>query len=57
MTNSASRRLNILCIMFKIIAFFIITLFALLYVTVGIENISLTATFHHEGRYEPIKLG
>ena len=30
-TACVSRRLNILCIMFKIIAFFLITLFALLY--------------------------
>ena len=36
MTTSVSRRLNILCIMFKIIAFFIIKLFSRLYVRVGI---------------------
>jgi len=36
--NNVSRRLNILCIhvMFHIIAFFIITMFARLYVRVGI---------------------
>ena len=39
MTTSVSRRLNILCIMFKVIEFFIITQFARLYVRVGIlEN-------------------
>jgi len=36
MLTTVSRRLNILCIMFKIIAFFLIMLFALLYVRVGI---------------------
>jgi hypothetical protein len=36
MRTTVSRRLNILCIMFKIIAFFLIMLFALLYVRVGI---------------------
>jgi len=36
MTTSVPRKLNILCIMFKIIAFFIITLFARLYVRVDI---------------------
>ena len=36
MRTSVSRRLNILCIMFKIIAFFIIMLFNRLYVRVGI---------------------
>ena len=36
MTTSVSPRLNIFCIMFKIIAFFIITLFARLYARVGI---------------------
>jgi len=36
MATLVSGRLNILYIMFKIIAFFIITLFALLYVRVGI---------------------
>jgi len=36
MTTSVSRRLNILYIMFKIIAFFMITLVARLYVRVGI---------------------
>ena len=36
MTNSMSWRLNILCKMFKVIALFIITLFTLLYVWVGI---------------------
>jgi hypothetical protein len=35
MTTSLSQRLNISYIMFKIIAFFIITLFAQLYVWVG----------------------
>jgi hypothetical protein len=33
-TTSVSRRLKILCIMFKIIVFFVITLFAWLYVSV-----------------------
>ena len=37
MTTSVSRRLNILCIMFKIIALFIKPLFARLYVRVGIS--------------------
>ena len=47
MTTSASRRLNISCIMFKIIAFFIITLFSRLCVRVGI---SLTQVKHlHDG--------
>jgi len=36
MTTSVSGRLNILCIVFKIIAFFMITLFARLYEMVGI---------------------
>ena len=36
MTTSVSQRLNILSIMFKIIAFFMITLFARIYVRVGI---------------------
>ena len=36
MTTSVSRRLNILCIMFKFIVFFTITLFTRLYVSVGI---------------------
>ena len=36
MTTSVSPRLNIFCIIFKIIAFFIITLFARLFVRVGI---------------------
>jgi hypothetical protein len=36
MTISVSRSLNIFCIMFKIIAFFIMTLFARLYVRVDI---------------------
>ena len=36
MTTSVSRRLNVLWIMFKIISFFIIALFAQLYVRVGI---------------------
>ena len=34
MTTSVSGRLDILCIMFKIITFFILTLFARLYVMV-----------------------
>ena len=34
MTISMTRRFNILCIMFKIIAFFILTLFAQLYMKV-----------------------
>ena len=36
MATSVSRRLNILCIVFKIIALFLITLFARLYVRVSI---------------------
>ena len=36
MTPSMSRRLNILCIIFKIMAFFVVVLFAQLYVRVGI---------------------
>jgi len=36
MTTSVSLGLNILCVAFTIIAFYIITLFALLYVRVGI---------------------
>ena len=36
MTTSVSRRFNIYCIMFKNIAYFIITLFVLLYMRVGI---------------------
>ena len=35
-TTSVSQRFNILCIMFKIIAFIIITLFARLHVRIGI---------------------
>ena len=47
MTNSVSRSLNIFCIMFKIIAFFIMTLFARLYVRV---DILLTCGKHvHDG--------
>jgi hypothetical protein len=46
--------LHILCIMFKIIAFFIIKLFAWLHVRVGIllttANNCMTASFHLEGR-------
>ena len=36
MTTAVSRSLNMRCIMFKIIAFFVITLFARLYARVGI---------------------
>ena len=36
MTTSVSRRLNIVCIMISIIAFFVIKLFSWLYVRVGI---------------------
>jgi len=35
MATLVSRRLNVLCIIFKIIAFFMITLFVRLYVRVG----------------------
>jgi hypothetical protein len=35
-TTSVSRRLKILCIMFKIIVFFVIVMFAWLYVSIGI---------------------
>ena len=43
MTTSVSRRFNILCIMFKIIAFFILMLFTPLYVS---GDISLTLGKH-----------
>jgi len=46
MTTSVPRRLNILCIMLKIIAFFRITLFAQLYVKIGILLACITASFH-----------
>jgi len=50
MTISVSRSLNIFCIMFKIIAFFIMTLFARLYVRVGIlftcGRTCMIASFH-----------
>ena len=43
MTHSVSRRLDLLCIMFKIIAFFIMKLFTQLYLKV---NILLTRDKH-----------
>jgi hypothetical protein len=59
LTTSVSRRLNISCIMFKIIPFFIITLVARLHVKVGILHVKstcMTASFHREGRFGSIKL-
>ena len=59
LTTSVSRRLNISCIMFKSIPFFIITLFARLHVKVVIlhvESTCMTASFHREGRFGSIKL-
>ena len=59
-TTSVSRRLKILCIMFKIIAFFVITLFAWLYVSVGIlltmEGTCMAASFLSERRFGLTKL-
>jgi hypothetical protein len=50
MTTSMSQRLNISCIILKIIEFFIITLFARLYAKVGIyslvENSFMTALYY-----------
>jgi hypothetical protein len=48
MAISVSQRINILCIMFKIIVFFLIALFARLYVRVGILLTCMEITFHYE---------
>ena len=48
MPTSVSQRLNILCIMFKIIAFFIITLFAWLQVMVWTHKTSLALSLFIE---------
>jgi hypothetical protein len=51
MTTSVSQRLNILCIMFKIISFFIIMLFSWLYSHA--ENTYITTSFLWEGIFGP----
>jgi hypothetical protein len=60
MTNYVSRRLSIVCLIFKIRTFFITTFFAWLFVRISIlpicENICMTASFHYTGKFGPIKL-
>jgi hypothetical protein len=60
MANYVPRRLNIICLIFKIRTFFITTFFAWLFVRICIlpicEKTCMTASFHYEGKFEPIKL-
>jgi hypothetical protein len=60
MANYVSRRLNIVCLIFKIRTFFITTFFAWLFVRICIlpicEKTCLTASFHYAGKFGPIKL-
>jgi hypothetical protein len=60
MANYVSRRLNIVCLIFKIRTFFIITFFAWLFVRIYIlpicDKTCTTASFHYAGKLGPIKL-
>ena len=60
MANYVSRRLNIVCLIFKIRTFFITTFFAWLFVRICIlpicEKTCLIASFHYAGKFGPIKL-
>ena len=60
MTHSVSRRINILCLIFKIRTVFITTFFAWLFVRICIlpicEKTCMTASFHYAGKFEPIEL-
>ena len=60
MANYVSRRLNIVCLIFKIRTFFIRTFFAWLLVRIDIlpicDKSCMTASFHYAGKLGPIKL-
>jgi hypothetical protein len=60
MANYVSRRLNIVCLIFKIRTFFITTFFAWLFVRIYIlpicDKTCMTASFHYAGKLGPIKL-
>jgi len=60
MANSVSRRLNIVCLIFKIRTFFITTFFAWLFVRICIlpicDTTCMTASFHYAGKFGPIQL-
>ena len=59
MKNYVSRRINIVCLMFKIRTFFITTFFAWLFVRICIlpicDKTCMTASFHYVGKFGPIK--
>ena len=60
MPNYVPRRLNIVCLIFKIRTFFITTFFAWLFVRIYIlpicDKTCMTASFHYAGKLGPIKL-
>ena len=60
MANYVSRRLNIVCLIFKIRTFFITTFFAWLLMRICIlqicDKICMTESFHYAGKFEPIQL-
>jgi len=60
MANYVSRRLNIVCLIFKIRTFFITTFFAWLFVRICIlpicEKTCMTTSFHYAGKFGPTQL-
>ena len=60
MANYVSRRLNIVCLIFKIIMFFITTFFTWLFVRICIlpicDKTCMTASFHHAEKFGSVKL-
>jgi hypothetical protein len=58
--NYVSRRLNIVCLIFKIRTFFITTFFARLFMRICIlpicDKTCMTESFYYAGKFEPIQL-